>query len=199
MAEETKEIKIDTKTKTIKPSIRKGVWLATWKDETNNLAWFKHCGPGKINATRSSLLAIQTFTMVNNALPKFVCNYGWAYSTSKKGFFEITKCQENDMHIKEKYHTPEDGVPGILGNERNVSCATSDSFTENYDTDCLDHTAYAIAKMCAEMEIDFKCYKFLSSNRPYVNHDAWIEDCLAGAELMRKMCEGRFGDVPNET
>ena len=49
MAEETKEIKIDTKTKTIKPSIRKGVWLATWKDETNNLAWFKHCGPGKIN------------------------------------------------------------------------------------------------------------------------------------------------------
>ena len=103
------------------------------------------------------------------------------------------------MHIKEKYHTPEDGVPGILGNERNVSCATSDSFTENYDTDCLDHTAYAIAKMCAEMEIDFKCYKFLSSNRPYVNHDAWIEDCLAGAELMRKMCEGRFGDVPDAT
>lgn len=192
------EIKIESKTETVKPSIKNGVWLATWKQESVGMNWFKHCGPGKINAARSTLLAIQTYTMINNTLPPFVCYYGWAYSKSKGGFYEVTKVLEHDMHIDEKYHTPEDGVPGILGNDRNISCATSDSFTEDYDADCLDHSAYAIAKMCNEMEIDFKCYKFLSSNRPYVNHDAWIEDCLAGAELMRKMCEGRFGDVNSE-
>lgn len=189
-------IDIQSSTERQQPSLKNGVWLATWTQETVGMNWFKHCGPGKINATRSTLLAIQTYTMVNNKMPAFVCHYGWAYSKSKGGFYEVTKVLEHDMHIDKKYHTPEDGIQGALGHDRNISCATQDSFTQDFDATCLDHTAFAIAKICAEMEIDFRCYKFLSTNRPYVNHDAWIEDCVAGAELMREMCSKRFGDVP---
>ena len=50
MAEETKEIKIETSTETKLPSIKNGVWLASVKEETVGMPWFKHCGFGKINA-----------------------------------------------------------------------------------------------------------------------------------------------------
>ena len=196
--EEVKQVKIESTSETVKPSLKNGVWLATWKEESTGMNWFKHCGPGKINAVRSTLLAIQTYTMVNNKIPSFVCHYGWAYSKDKQGFFEITKVIEHDMHIKEKYHTPEDGISGILGNERNISCATSDSFIEEYKADCLDHTAYGIAKMCAEMKIDFRCYKHLSKHRPYHQHGEWLKDCGLGAKKMYEMCANRFGDVPSE-
>ena len=85
-----------------------------------------------------------------------------------------------------------------------------DKVTETYIADCCDHTAYAVAKQCYEMKIDFKCFKYISPYRPFVQdrgadhyrqiqNIAWEEDCKIGAGLMRKMCEGRFGDVPNAT
>ena len=196
--EEVKPISIKSTTTTQKPSIKNGVWLASWTEESKGMKWFKHCGPGKSNAVRSTLLAIQTYTMVKAKMPSFVCHYGWAFSKDKEGFFEITKVIDHDMHIDKPYHTPEDEIKGILGNDRNLSCATSDSFTESFDADCLDHTAYGIAKMCAEMKIDFKCYKHLSKHRPYHQHEEWVKDCDLGAGKMYKMCDERFGDVPSE-
>ena len=98
MAEETREIKIDTTTKVTLPSIKNGVWLASVKEETVGMPWFKHCGFGKINATRTTILAIQAYVMVNAKMPSFVCNYGWAYG-SQHGLHEITKVIENDMFI----------------------------------------------------------------------------------------------------
>ena len=98
MVEETKEIKIETTTKTTLPSIKNGVWLASVKEETQGMSWFKHCGFGKINATRTTILAIQACVMVNAKMPSFVCHYGWAYSGgSKSGLHEIRKVgDEND-------------------------------------------------------------------------------------------------------
>ena len=60
------------------------------------------------------------------------------------------------------------------------------------------------------MKIEFRCYKYLSPNRPYTQdldadhyrqilNKAWVEDCKQGAEAMRKMCESKFGDVPDAT
>ena len=81
--EDLKPINIESTTETKKPSLKNGVWLGTWKQETVNMPWFKHCVPSKINAARSTLIATQTYTMVKNKLPSFVCLYGWAYSKSK--------------------------------------------------------------------------------------------------------------------
>ena len=209
MAEETKEIKIETKTERKLPSIKNGVWLASVKEETSGMPWFKHCGFGKINATRTTILAIQAYVMVNAKMPSFVCHYGWAYG-SKHGLHEITKVIESDMFINELYNTPFDDVPGTLGDPKGMACATMDKVTETFIADCCDHTAYAIAKQCKEMQVDFKCFKYLSPHRPYtmdpdyheyrqIINDAWLEDCKKGAEAMRKMCESRFGDVPNAT
>ncbi len=209
MADETKEIKIETTTHKQLPSIKNGVWLASVKEETVGMPWFKHCGFGKINATRTTLLAIQAYVMTNGKMPAFVCNYGWAYG-SQHGLHEITKVLENDMFINELYNTPFDDVPGVLGDPKGMACATMDKVTETFIADCCDHTAYAIAKQCKEMQVDFKCFKYISPHRPFVqNKDAdhytqiqntlWVEDCKIGAGLMRKMCEGRFGDVPNAT
>jgi len=209
MADETKEIKIETTTHKQFPSIKNGVWLASVKEETVGMSWFKHCGFGKINATRTTLLAIQAYVMVNGKMPAFVCNYGWAYG-SKHGLHEITKVIENDMLINELYNTPFDDVPGVLGDPKGKACATTDKVTETFIADCCDHTAYAVAKQCYEMQIDFKCFKYISPHRPFIQDKgadhyrqiqniAWQEDCKIGAGLMRKMCEGRFGDVPNAT
>ena len=100
MAEKTKEIKIETSTTTKLPSVKNGVWLASVKEETSGMNWFKHCGFGKINATRTTLLAIQAYVMINGKMPAFVCNYGWAYG-SQHGLHEITKVIESDMFINE--------------------------------------------------------------------------------------------------
>jgi hypothetical protein len=211
MAEETKEIKIETNTQSQLPSLKNGVWLASVKQETINMNWFKHCGFGKINAARTTLLAIQAYTMVNNKLPSFVCCYGWAYNGgSQTGLHEITKVVESDMMIDNLYDTPFDDVPGVLGDPKGMACATMDKVTDTFIADCSDHTAYAVAKICAEMKIQFRCYKYLSPNRPYTQdldadhyrqilNKAWVEDCKQGAEAMRKMCESKFGDVPNAT
>ena len=98
MAEETKDIKIETSTDTKLPSIKNGVWIASVKEETLGMNWFKHCGFGKINATRTILLAVQGYTMVHNKLPSFVCCFGWAYNGgSTKGLHEITKFKEDNI------------------------------------------------------------------------------------------------------
>jgi hypothetical protein len=166
MAEETKEIKIETNTQSQLPSLKNGVWLASVKQETINMNWFKHCGFGKINAARTTLLAIQAYTMVNNKLPSFVCCYGWAYNGgSQTGLHEITKVVESDMMIDNLYDTPFDDVPGVLGDPKGMACATMDK---------ADHYRQILNK-------------------------AWVEDCKQGAEAMRKMCESKFGDVPNAT
>lgn len=211
MVEETKEIKIETNTETKLPSLKNGVWLASVKEETLGMNWFKHCGFGKINATRTTLLAVQAYTMVNAKIPSFVCHYGWAYNGgSQTGLHEITKFIESDMHIDSLYDTPFDDVPGVLGDPKGMACATMDTVTETFIADCCDHTAYAIAKQCKEMGIDFKCFKHLSPQRPFaqdmdadeyrkIKNKDWVEDCKTGAGLMRKMCEGRFGDVPSAT
>ena len=211
MAEETKEIKIETSTDTKLPSIKNGVWIASVKEETLGMNWFKHCGFGKINATRTILLAVQGYTMVHNKLPSFVCCFGWAYNGgSTKGLHEITQFKEGDMQINDLYQTPMDDIPGVLGDPKGMACATMDKVTDTFIAECSDHTAYAIAKQCAEMQINFKCYKYLSPNRPYtmdpdyheyrqIINPAWIEDCKQGAEAMRKMCESKFGDVPSAT
>ncbi|MEC7568381.1 MAG: hypothetical protein VYA01_05160 [Bacteroidota bacterium] len=209
MADEIKEIKIETTTHKQLPSIKNGVWLASVKEETVGMPWFKHCGFGKINATRTTLLAIQAYVMVNGKMPAFVCNYGWGYG-SQHGLHEITKVIESDMFINELYNTPFDDVPGILGDPKGKACATMDKVTETFIADCCDHTAYAVAKQCKEMKIDFKCFKYISPHRPFtqdkdadhytqIQNIAWVEDCKIGAGLMRKMCEGRFGDVPSAT
>ena len=146
--------------------------------------------------------------MINAKLPSFVCCYGWAYNGgSQTGLHEITKFIENDMLINKLYETPFDDVPGVLGNPKGMACATMDKVSETFIADCCDHTAYAIAKICAEMKVEFRCYKFLSPNRPFtqdhnadhyrqIQNIAWEEDCKVGAGLMHEMCRKRFGDIP---
>ena len=211
MAEETKEIKIETTTEKSLPSLKNGVWLASVKEETVGMNWFKHCGFGKINATRTTILAIQAYVMVNAKMPSFVCHYGWAYNGgSKQGLYEIKKVIESDMHIHKLYDTPFDDVPGVLGDPEGMACATMDKVTDTFIADCCDHTAYAIAKQCKEMKVDFRCFKYLSPQRPFcmdpdaneytqIKNKDWELECKIGAGLMRQMCANRFGDVPNAT
>ena len=209
MAEETKETKIETTTEKSLPSLKNGVWLASVKEETVGMNWFKHCGFGKINATRTTVLAIQAYVMVNAKMPSFVCHYGWAYG-SQHGLHEITKVIESDMFINELYNTPFDDVPGVLGDPKGMACATMDKVTDTFIADCCDHTAYAIAKQCKEMKVDFRCFKYLSPQRPFcmdpdaneytqIKNKDWELECKIGAGLMRQMCANRFGDVPNAT
>ena len=201
--EEVQPIKIETSKKITKPSIKNGVWLATYKEETEGNQWFKHTGPGKINATYTTLLAIQAYAMVKGKLPAFVCNYSTAKATGETiGFHECTKVIDHDMYLGPKqYETPDDTIPGIIGWDHGITVGSRDSIFhyiahKDPDIQAIDSTAYAIAKMCKEMKVDFRCYKYITKNVPHGNeHEAWLADCKKGAKLLRKMCENRFGDV----
>ena len=207
MAEQLEEITIPTTVEHKKASLKNGVWLATYKEETEDLNWFKHTGPGKVNATYTTILSIQAHTMVHGKLPAFVCHYGTAKAINDtKGFHEFTKFIQHDMLIgHQQYETPGDNIPGAIGNERGLTIGTRDDIVSKLSPDpemsAIDSTAYAIAKMCMEMKIDFRCYKYITENIPFVydkEHDAWLKDCKEGSRLLRKMCEGRFGDVPQK-
>lgn len=201
---ETEEITINPSKQYTKPTVKSGVWLATYKDETVGMNWFKHCGPGKINATRVALLAVQGFTMVQGKLPGYLCLYGTALATGDtQGLHECTQFIQHDMAIgPENYVTPEDNIPAVIGHEQGMRLGTSDTMSSQIGMhspiDGMDSTAYAIAKTCAEMKIDFRCFKYFTKNYPYSgNHDAWLADCKKGATLMKQMCEERFEDAPS--
>jgi|TARA_B100001964_G_C14142176_1_gene557967 adenosylhomocysteine nucleosidase len=203
---QSQDIKIkQTGLETKKASIKNGVWLATYKEETKGNNWFKHTGPSKINATYVTLLAVQAYTMVKGKLPAYVCNYSTAKATGDTvGFHEFTRFIHHDLYIgNEQYETPGDTVAGKLGNERGLTIGTRDDIVSKLHLDpeisAVDTTTYAIAKICLEMKINFRCYKYVTNNLPYIydkEHDDWLKDCDEGARLLRKMCEGRFGDVP---
>jgi len=206
------DIKISkTKIETKKPSIKNGIWLATYKEETDGMNWFKHTGPSKINATYVTLLAVQAYTMVNNKLPAFLCHYSLATSINDlTGFHEATKVIQADMNHTllgyDEYETPEDNIEGVLGNDRSIVISTmdyvptpsTDGTYGNISGDAFDTTSYAIAKMCKEMKVNFKCYKYLTKVQRYKDDmDDWLAECQKGAKLLKQMCDERFGDIPS--
>ena len=149
-------------------------------------------GVGKINATRVLV------DYIIKQKPKQIINYGTAAKCSRRvevgKIYEIKKFVQRDMNATqlgfETYQTPfgKGAIDTGLVLPSNLVCGTGDNFWEGdsqftAEYDVADMEAYALASVCEEYKIPFKCYKYISDEG---NADQWIENCKKGVELFKE-------------
>ena len=149
-------------------------------------------GVGKINATR----VLVDYIIKNK--PKIIINYGTAAKCSRRvevgKIYEIKKFIQRDMNATqlgfETYQTPfgKGAIDTGLVLPSNLVCGTGDNFWEGdsqftAEYDVADMEAYALASVCEEYNIPFRCFKYISDEG---NADQWEENCKKGVELFKE-------------
>jgi adenosylhomocysteine nucleosidase len=149
-------------------------------------------GVGKINATR----VLVDYIIKNK--PKIIINYGTAAKCSRRvevgKIYEIKKFIQRDMNATqlgfETYQTPfgKGAIDTGLVLPSNLVCGTGDNFWEGdsqftAEYDVADMEAYALASVCEEYKIRFRCFKYISDDG---NADQWIENCKKGVKLFKE-------------
>jgi adenosylhomocysteine nucleosidase len=149
-------------------------------------------GVGKINATR----VLVDYIIKNK--PKIIINYGTAAKCSRRvevgKIYEIKKFIQRDMNATqlgfETYQTPfgKGAINTGLVLPSNLVCGTGDNFWEGdsqftAEYDVADMEAYALASVCEEYKIRFRCFKYISDDG---NADQWIENCKKGVKLFKE-------------
>jgi adenosylhomocysteine nucleosidase len=149
-------------------------------------------GVGKVNAT---------MVLVDHIIkekPKQIINYGTAAKCSRRvevgKIYEIKKFIQRDMNATqlgfETYQTPfgKGAIDTGLVLPSNLVCGTGDNFWEGdsqftAEYDVADMEAYALASVCEEYNIPFRCFKYISDEG---NADQWEENCKKGVELFKE-------------
>jgi len=136
-------------------------------------------GVGKVNAAHATTKAILQYENATGKLPEIVINYGTAGSITRymKGLVECTGFIERDMNCTPlnfpKYETPFEDEGCLIG-EKGIVCGTGDSFVIDKDEfiedmQIVDMEAYAIAKVCKNLNVPFRSFKYISDE---ANEDA---------------------------
>jgi len=158
-------------------------------------------GVGKINASHAL-----TQYLVRNKHIKRVINYGTAgsaYGVKKGELIRCTTFIQGDMDCSLITDSPgvtfadQPAVSGVInfGTDGYI-CRTQDQFVTDLNTldlfqellegrkfNCVDMEAYALAKVCALMEKDFICYKYISDDADSNADDEWEENVHKGEPL----------------
>ncbi len=142
-------------------------------------------GVGKINATKSLEREL------SKQLPDLVVNYGTAGKTTKSlsigDLYEVGKFVQRDMMVTElgfkEYETPFDATYIIENGRSDLTCGTGDSFwtpKNKKNFEIVDMEAYALAKVCQDYGVKFRCFKFISDGG---DPDEWKENVSKGSVL----------------
>ena len=163
-----------------------------------------YTGVGKVNATIRLMERLGGIFLSREGamLPSVVINYGTAGSRriEKKTLVDCTKFIQRDMDVTglgfQRGETPFEDQPPIVIQTlspfnpigRNLTCGTGDNFwegdfqfTEEYDI--ADMEAYALASVCEEYNIPFRCFKYISDDG---DPKQWEENCKKGVELFKQ-------------
>ena len=165
-----------------------------WEDGLENHS-ILYTGVGKVNATYNLTKILNTFSDEYD----LVINYGTAGSKVYNGLVDCTKFIQRDMDATplgfKKGETPFEKEPMMIDFShiknpigKNLCCYTGDSFVTEltpYD-DVVDMEAYALAKVCRNLNIDFVSYKYISDDG---NADDWEKNCGKGVEEFKKVLE----------
>ena len=145
-------------------------------------------GVGKINATKK---LERQFGKSSFKLPDLVINYGTAGKTTESlsvgDLYEVGKFVQRDMMVTElgfkEYETPFDDTYIIENGRSDLTCGTGDSFwtPKNKEIfEIVDMEAYALAKVCQDHGVEFRCFKFISDGG---DPDEWKENVSKGSVL----------------
>ena len=153
-----------------------------------------YTGVGKVNATYN----LTKVLMDDREEYDLVINYGTAASKTHSGLVDCTKFIQRDMDATPMGfnigETPFDNEPSMIDFShiknpigKNLTCYTGDSFvTDIQYMDVVDMEAYALAKTCRNLEIDFVSYKYISDDG---NADDWEKNCGKGVKEFKKVLE----------
>ena len=159
-----------------------------------------YTGVGKVNATYRLVDSILKYHVKvrdrDFGFPKIVINYGTAASKVHSGLVDCTKFIQRDMDATPMGfkigETPFEKEPSMIDFShiknpigKNLTCYTGDSFvTDIQYMDVVDMEAYALAKTCRNLEIDFVSYKYISDDG---NADDWEKNCGKGIKEFKKL------------
>ena len=162
-----------------------------WEDGLENHS-ILYTGVGKVNATYN----LTKVLMDDREEYDLVINYGTAASKTYSGLVDCTKFIQRDMDATplgfDKGETPFDNKSPMIDFShiknpigKNLTCHTGDSFVTNIQyMDVVDMEAYALAKVCKNLEIDFVSYKYISDDG---NADDWEKNCGKGIIEFKKI------------
>ena len=156
--------------------------VPTLKHEHNVFA----VGVGKVNATHALT------RLIIEHEPKLVVNYGTAGGVTQylKGLIECSHFIQWDMNCTKvgfsKFQTPfEPPAWTVIGSGDGMMCGTGDTFvtdTSNIPCDVVDMEAYAMAKVCRNFDVPFRCFKYISDSADEKAGTDWQQFNFADAE-----------------
>ena len=150
-----------------------------------------YTGVGKINATK----AIMKHAVHLKEWNYSVINYGTAAKVCPNvdvgKLYEVTNFIQRDMDVTplgfQNYETPwgNRNISFLTTTLDGISCGTGDSFylhgeSKQTDYDIVDMEAYALATVCKEYEIPFRCFKYISDAG---DPDEWKSNASKGVDL----------------
>ena len=163
-----------------------------WEGGLENHA-ILYTGVGKVNATYN----LTKVLMDDRDDYDLVINYGTAGSKVYNGLVDCTRFIQRDMDATplgfKKGETPFDKGPSMIDFShiknpigKNLTCYTGDSFATDltpYD-DVVDMEAYALAKVCYNIGVDFVSFKYITDDG---NADDWETFCSEGAGKFKEI------------
>ena len=163
-----------------------------------------HTGVGKVNATYELTKLIKSMMFI----PKLVINYGTAGSRNipLHTLVDCTKFTQRDMDASglgfPKGTTPFEYEDSRIIDfshvknpiDKNYICGTGDNFVEDISgelpgMDVFDMEAYALAKTCWKLCVDFVSYKYITDNADEKSADDWEKNCGKGIKELKKVLE----------
>ena len=164
-------------------------------------------GVGKVNAAH-----ILTRYLMSHPEIKTVINYGTCggvHGVKKGQIVKVSKFIQGDMYCGDLTDGPgitygdDVAISGAINfGTDDAICRTQDQFVDDISSlDMLQHLldgnrfnivdmeAYALAKVCAYMDKDFICYKYVSDDADDDASDEWEENVSKGEPLFYEILE----------
>ena len=153
-----------------------------------------YTGVGKINATKELMkhanhLKNWNFSVVNYGTAAKVCP-----NVEVGKLYEVTNFIQRDMDVSplgfQNYETPwgNRNISFLTTTLNGITCGTGDSFylhgeSKQTDYDIVDMEAYALATVCKDYEIPFRCFKYISDAG---DPDEWKANASDGVKLFEE-------------
>jgi len=140
-----------------------------------------YTGVGKVEAT----ISLCRFLSKNPHI-KTVINVGTAGGIN---------CQRGSILECGIFHDGQLNYPGyikniITTNEQKSTIYTFDTFISKIcdkKCDCIDMEAYALARVCQKMNVEFLCFKYISDIIGEENQESkWVENITSGKKLLKE-------------
>ena len=147
-------------------------------------------GVGKVNSAITVTKLLYTYEVDR------VVNFGTAGGiTVSSGYHECKKFIQHDMNCSALGYkvgeVPFESVSKYDFGE-GLTCATGDSFVTNgisVEADIVDMEAFSIAKICADNNVIFKCFKYISDNADSSASTDWKENMAKGEKFFFQTIE----------